>query len=37
VFFNNVWTEVGSGNQGPTGPAGVPGNLQIGTMWWFGI
>jgi len=37
VFFNNVWTEVGSGNQGPTGPAGVPGNLQIGTMWWLGI
>ena len=37
VFFNNVWTEVGSGNAGPTGPAGVPGNLQIGTMWWFGI
>jgi hypothetical protein len=37
VFFNNVWTEVGSGNVGPTGPAGVPGNLQIGTMWWFGI
>jgi len=32
-----VWTEVGSGNAGPTGPAGVPGNLQIGTMWWFGI
>jgi hypothetical protein len=37
VFFNNVWTEVGSGTVGPTGPAGVPGNLQIGTMWWFGI
>jgi len=37
VFYNNVWTEVGSGNIGPTGPAGVPGNLQIGTMWWFGI
>lgn len=37
VFSNNVWTEVGSGNVGPTGPAGVPGNLQIGTMWWFGI
>jgi hypothetical protein len=32
-----VWTEVGSGNIGPTGPQGVPGALQIGTMWWFGI
>jgi hypothetical protein len=37
VFFNNVWTEVASGNAGPTGPQGVPGSLQIGTMWWFGI
>jgi hypothetical protein len=37
VFFNSVWTEVASGNAGPTGPQGVPGSLQIGTMWWFGI
>jgi hypothetical protein len=37
VFFNGVWTEVASGNAGPTGPQGVPGSLQIGTMWWFGI
>jgi hypothetical protein len=37
VFFNGVWTEVASGNAGPTGPKGVPGSLQIGTMWWFGI
>jgi hypothetical protein len=32
-----VWTEVGSGTVGPTGPAGVPGPLQVATMWWFGI
>jgi hypothetical protein len=37
VFFNNVWTEVGSGNVGPTGPIGIPGPLQISTMWWFGV